>query len=107
MVRTSTRLEEEINERVFTSAFQAILRKAGGDPRQAIGDLTNVRQFLTGTGLQAFFDAPWAPIYLAFSFFLHPWLGWFTVGDRDSCWVASNRSGVHEDARWLINEQYS
>lgn len=79
LVRASARLEEEVNEKVFTSAFQAILLRSGGDPRQAIGDLTNVRQFLTGNGLTAFFDVPWAPIYLVFCFLLHPWLGWFTL----------------------------
>lgn len=79
LVRAGARLEAEINQRVFTAAFEANLRKAGGDPRQAIGDLTNARQFLTGNGLFAFFDAPWAPIYLAFVFFLHPMLGWFSL----------------------------
>lgn len=79
LVRAGARLESEINQRVFTAAFEANLRKAGGDPRQAIGDLTNIRQFLTGNGLFAFFDAPWAPIYLAFTFFLHPMLGWFSL----------------------------
>lgn len=79
LVRAGARLEKEINQRVFTAAFEAILRKAGGDPRQAIGDLTNIRQFLTGNGLFAFFDAPWAPIYLAFIFILHPMLGLFSL----------------------------
>ena len=80
LIRAGAKLEEEINQKVFTSAFQSVLKKIGTDPRQAISDLTNVRQFLTGNGLQIFFDAPWAPIYLAFSFFLHPILGWFTLG---------------------------
>lgn len=79
LVRAGLRMEEELNERVFTAAFEANLRKSGGDPRQALGDLTNIRQFLTGNGLFAFFDAPWAPIYLAVIFFLHPGLGWFSL----------------------------
>lgn len=79
LVRTGARIEEELNEKIFTSAFKAILSKKGGDTRQAIGDLTNVRQFLTSAGLIAFFDAPWSLIFLAFIFILHPMLGWFAL----------------------------
>jgi ATP-binding cassette subfamily C exporter for protease/lipase len=38
-----------------------------------------VRQFLTGQGLFAFFDAPWAPIYIAVTFYLHPLLGVLSI----------------------------
>ncbi|MBP1087337.1 ATP-binding cassette subfamily C protein EexD [Pseudomonas sp. PvP100] len=47
---------------------------------QSLNDLTSLRQFLTGNGLFAFFDAPWLPIYTAVMFMFHPWFGWMTVG---------------------------
>jgi ATP-binding cassette subfamily C protein EexD len=46
---------------------------------QSLNDLTALRQFLTGNGLFAFFDAPWLPIYTAMMFLFHPWFGWMTV----------------------------
>jgi len=75
LVRVSADLDMRLNSRVFTAAFENRLRKAQGNPGQALGDLTNVRQFLTGSGLFAFFDAPWTPIFLIIIFIFHPLLG--------------------------------
>ncbi|MBN2701983.1 MAG: type I secretion system permease/ATPase [Methylohalobius sp. ZOD2] len=79
LVRVGALMEADSNERVFDAAFEATLRRGGQDARQALSDLTRLRQFLTGNGPFAFFDAPWAPIYLAVIFLLHPLLGWFGV----------------------------
>ncbi len=79
LVRASVRLDERLNDRVFAATFDATLRGAGGNPAQALSDVTNLRQFLTGNGLFAFFDAPWAPIYLIVIAMLHPWLGLFSL----------------------------
>src|SRR5439155_1321548 len=38
------------------------------------------RQFITGMGVHAVFDLPWAPIYIAVIFALHPALGAFALG---------------------------
>lgn len=79
LVRAGIRMDEVLKERIFTAAFEANLRKVGGNPGQALGDLTNIRQFLTGNGLFAFFDAPWTPIYLGVIYYLHPMLGHFAL----------------------------
>jgi len=79
LVRSSIRLDSLLNDRVFNAAFTAALRGEGGNPAQALADMTNLRQFLTGNGLFAFFDAPWAPIYLIVICLLSPWLGLFSL----------------------------
>lgn len=75
LIRVGNRLDMDLNHRVFSAAFERNLRRAGGNPAQALQDLTQVRQFLTGNGLFAFFDAPWTPIYSLVAFLVHPLLG--------------------------------
>jgi len=79
LIRVGNRFDMMLNQRVFTAAFERNLRKQGGNPSQAIHDLTNLRQFLTGNALFAFFDAPWTPIYIAVAFMVHPLLGAITL----------------------------
>lgn len=80
LVRVSTRLEMLLNQRLFQIAFKQSLYSGGQRATtQPLDDLTGLRQFLTGNGLFAFFDAPWMPVYLALLFIFHPWYGWFSV----------------------------
>ncbi len=75
LVSTGVRLDEQLSTQVFNASFEAHLSQSGANPSRAFGDLIQIRQFLTGNGIFAFFDAPWAPIYMLVLFFLHPWLG--------------------------------
>lgn len=75
LVSSGVRLDEQLSTQVFNASFEAHLSQASVTPARAFGDLIQIRQFLTGNGIFAFFDAPWAPIYMVVLFFLHPWLG--------------------------------
>jgi ATP-binding cassette subfamily C exporter for protease/lipase len=80
LVRVGARFDMQLNKRVYTAAFEQNLKQAGGNAGQALQDLTNLRQFLTGNALFAFFDAPWFPIYLIVIFFFEPSLGLLALG---------------------------
>ncbi len=80
LVRTGMQLDNRLGPRVFQASFAARLDHAGTDDSRAFSDLLQLRQFLTGNGIFALFDAPWTPIYLAVLFFLHPWLGILALG---------------------------
>ncbi len=77
LIRVGAQLDMKLNKRVYTAAFEQSLKQGGGNAGQALKDLTNLRQFLTGNALFAFFDAPWFPIYICVIFLFHPWLGVF------------------------------
>jgi ATP-binding cassette subfamily C exporter for protease/lipase len=79
LIRVGARLDMGLNRRIYTAAFESNLKKAGGNAGQALQDLSTVRQFLTGNGLFAFFDAPWFPVYLAVIFFFNFQLGIFAL----------------------------
>ncbi|PJI49960.1 MAG: type I secretion system permease/ATPase [Pseudomonas sp.] len=81
LVRVSTRLDVLLSRQVYKASFKRALHSGGMDASaQPLNDLTGLRQFLAGSGLFAFFDAPWLPIYIAVMFLFHPWLGWVAVG---------------------------
>ncbi|EGH31190.1 Type I secretion system ATPase, PrtD, partial [Pseudomonas syringae pv. japonica str. M301072] len=64
MVRVSNRLDVLLSRDVYRASFKRALSSGGMDASaQSLNDLTSLRQFLTGNGLFAFFDAPWLPIY--------------------------------------------
>lgn len=76
LVAAGLRLDAVLSTRVFNASFEARLTQSGAAVGRAFSDLINVRQFLSGSGTLAFFDLPWAPIYLAVLFVLHPMLGY-------------------------------
>lgn len=75
LVRTGVRLDNLLGARIFEASFEARLSRSADAAPRAFGDLLQLRQFLTGNGIFALFDAPWTPIYLTVLFFLHPLLG--------------------------------
>ena len=79
LVRSGVRLDEMLSKRLFHASYEAHLNPHITNPTGAFNDLTQLRQFLTGNGIFAFFDAPWAPIYIAVLFMLHPWLGFMAI----------------------------
>ncbi|MEQ1766816.1 MAG: type I secretion system permease/ATPase, partial [Methylotenera sp.] len=79
LIRLGAQLDMKMNKRIYTAAFEQNLKRAGGNAGQALQDLANIRQFLTGNGLFAFFDAPWFPIYLFVIFMFDVYLGLFAL----------------------------
>lgn len=80
MVRVSTKLDVLLSRDVYRASFKQALATGGMNASaQPLADLTSLRQFMTGNGVFAFFDAPWLPIYLAVMFMFHPWFGWMAV----------------------------
>ncbi len=73
---TGNKLDNLLNTRVYNALFAKTLAMGGRSiSAQPLNDLQQLRQFLTGPGLFAFFDAPWLPIYIMVLFMFHPFFG--------------------------------
>ena len=75
LVKVGMAMDERLANPVFAANLQAELSQATNQPQQALTDLNQLRQFVTGQGIFVFFDLPWFPIYVAVMFLLHPYLG--------------------------------
>ncbi len=76
LIAASLRLDALLGARLFNALFTRTLASGGRVSNvQPLSDLLNLRQFLTGPGLLALFDAPWFPVYIAVLFAFHWMLG--------------------------------
>ncbi len=80
LVAISTRMDKILAPAIYRFTFQNAVNVGGQQASiQPLADLMGLRQFLTGAGIFALFDAPWLPVYLAVLFLFHPLLGWMGV----------------------------
>lgn len=78
LTRASMRLDRLMAGRVLTATMESSAK--GAPPTsQTLRDFDTFRQFVTGAGIHAIFDLPWAPIYIFVIFLLHPLLGAFAL----------------------------
>lgn len=80
LISASNRIEKNLRRRVSDATFKRALLTGGMiSNAQPLNDLSSLRQFLTGNGLFAFFDAPWFPIYVFIMFLFHPMFGYAAI----------------------------
>ncbi len=80
LVRVGLRIDRILNGPVFDTILKGGGRTTkGANDTQALRDLDQLRQFISGPGPLAIFDMPWAPVYFAVIFMFHWWLGMVAV----------------------------
>ena len=81
LVRAGLQFDDMLASPAFNRVIRHQLANPNGSAHVTLQDVDRVREFLTGQGILAFFDAPWVPLFLALCFAFHPWLGMVaTVG---------------------------
>lgn len=73
LIRASARLDRLLAPRIIADLLRVSVTAAPA--RGALRDFDTLRQTITGAGVLALFDAPWAPVYVLVCFLLHPVIG--------------------------------
>lgn len=79
LINYGVALDQRVSGRVFTSLFDAAVRGDWNARAQALRDLDQFRQSLTGIGAAVFMDVPWIPVFLLVLFLIDPLVGLITV----------------------------
>lgn len=79
LINFGVALDQRVSGRVFTSLFDAAVRGDWGARAQALRDLDQFRQSLTGIAAAAFMDVPWIPVFLGVLFIIDPLVGSVTL----------------------------
>ncbi|WP_293905316.1 type I secretion system permease/ATPase [Phenylobacterium sp.] len=79
LINYGVALDQRVSGRVFTALFDAAVRGDPGARAQALRDLDQFRQSLTGIAAAAFFDVPWIPVFVGVLFIIDPLVGVVTV----------------------------
>lgn len=75
LVRAGVRFDEMLREKVLQGTLASSLATRSQTSAQHLRDLDNVREFATGAAFITFCDVPFVPIFVAFCFLMHFWLG--------------------------------
>ncbi|ADY73958.1 type I secretion system ATPase [Desulfurobacterium thermolithotrophum DSM 11699] len=80
LVRINNKIDSILNKKVINSTFDLALKHPTRASIQPLNDFQQIKQFLTGPTIFAFFDIPWTPIYLGVLFIFHPYYGFMATG---------------------------
>lgn len=79
MVRLSLRIDWDVGPDVFDASFRSHALRKNVDVYQLLGDLMDLRQFLTGAPLLAIIQAPFALVFIGIGWLFHPYLAIFAT----------------------------
>jgi len=79
LVRLSLRLDWDLSADIFDASFRRYVGRKNVNVQQLLGDLTTLRQFLTGQGLLSLIDAPFGVVFIIIGAIFHPLLAVFAL----------------------------
>lgn len=93
LVRGGLKFDGVARDPIFRSVLDSTLSRRGPG-NQAFRDMDQVRDFMT-SGLIAFCDAPWTPVFVIVSWMLHPFFGILAI---ISCFIIFGLAVMNDNA---------
>jgi ATP-binding cassette, subfamily C, bacterial exporter for protease/lipase len=79
LINYGVMLDQRVSGKVFSALFDASVRGDTGARAQALRDLDQFRQTLTGAAAAVFFDVPWIPVFVIALYIIDPAVGILTT----------------------------
>jgi PrtD family type I secretion system ABC transporter len=79
MIRISLRIDWDLAANVFDASFRRYVGRKKVNVHQVLGDLVDLRQFLTGRSILALMSAPFGVFFIVFGAFFHIYLAVFSL----------------------------
>lgn len=79
LIKVGEWLDNTLSPVIFGHSISASATKVNSASSQLLRDFQTVKTFLTSTGINTLFDAPWSIVYICVIFLIHPYIGYITI----------------------------
>ncbi len=79
LIKIGEWLDNNLSPVIFGHSISASATRVNPSSSQMLRDFQTVKTFLTSTGINTLFDAPWSIAYIAAIFMIHPYIGIITI----------------------------
>ncbi|WP_375327422.1 type I secretion system permease/ATPase [Candidatus Tisiphia endosymbiont of Nemotelus uliginosus] len=79
LIKVGEWLDKTVAPTIFGHSISASATRTNTAASQLLRDFQTVKTFLTSTGINTLFDAPWSIIYIVVIFLIHPYIGILTL----------------------------
>lgn len=79
LIKIGEWLDKNVSPIIFSQSVSASATQTNGAGSQLLRDFQTVKTFVTSTGINTLFDAPWSIVYIIVIFLIHPYIGILTI----------------------------
>ncbi|MGC0371683.1 MAG: hypothetical protein DGJ47_000382 [Rickettsiaceae bacterium] len=79
LIKVGEWLDNHLSPIIFGHSITASATKRNPAASQLLRDFQTLKTFLTSTGINTLFDAPWSIVYITILFLIHPYIGFITI----------------------------